>query len=87
MDRAAYGPQPPVVSAAQQNNYLLPGPAKHAGTDEIADFITAQRQRLAPARSIQESDPERAAEILSETIDILGSGFTGSGWAGTRNKQ
>jgi len=69
MDRAAYGPQPAVVNA-QQNNYLPPATTKHAGAVEIADFITAQRQRLALARSIQESDPERAAEILSETIDI-----------------
>jgi hypothetical protein len=61
MDRAAYGPQPPVVSAAQQNNYLQPATAKHAGADEIADFITAQRQRMALVRSLRLSDPEKAA--------------------------
>jgi hypothetical protein len=67
MDRATYGPPATLVSAAQQNNYLL---ADTVQAVELTNFIRAQRERLALARSLQENEPERAAKILSETIEI-----------------
>jgi hypothetical protein len=68
MDRAAYGPQP-VALAAQQNNYLLHRPTKDQ-VDEISQFIAAQRERMALARSLRLSDPEKAAAIEAETLDL-----------------
>jgi hypothetical protein len=69
MDRSAYGNQSAVVGA-QQNNFYAGSNGKESAVDEIAQFIAAQRQRMALARSLRLSDPEKAAAIEAETLDL-----------------
>jgi hypothetical protein len=69
MDRSAYGNQTAVVGA-QQNNFYASGNGKYSPPDEIAQFITEQRRRMALVRSLRLSDPEKAAAIEAETLDI-----------------
>ena len=73
MDRENFGPQPAVIAAAQQNNYLLNRPTKDQ-VDEISQFISEQRRRMALARSLRLSDPEKAAEIEAVTLDVDDTG-------------
>jgi hypothetical protein len=69
MDRSAYGNQTAVVGA-QQNNFYASSNGKYSPPDEIAQFITEQRRRMALVRSLRLSDPEKAAAIEAETLDI-----------------
>jgi hypothetical protein len=69
MDRSAYGNQTSVVGA-QQNNFYELGNGKYSPPEEIAEFISRQRERMAFARSLRDSDPERARAIEAETLDI-----------------
>jgi hypothetical protein len=69
MDRSAYGNQTAVVGA-QQNNFYASGNGKYSPPDEIAEFISRQRERMALARSLRATDPERAREIERVTLDL-----------------
>ena len=40
--------------------------------EEIIKFIAANRERMALVRSLRESDPDKAREIESYTIDLDG---------------
>jgi hypothetical protein len=65
MDRERYGAQPAVI-AAKQNNYYAGSTGE---ADQILKFIAGQRERMAQARALRSSDPEKAAAIEAETLD------------------